>query len=308
MAISDVLAQYDRIRAKNEQEAQRRRQEVYTRLPQLRALHTQKTQLQLQRITQELSGGDFSDDDILALREQANSLLVGAGYDPGYLDPIFDCPVCRDTGVKDDAQHCECFKRRVLEDKLAAAKLLDHGASFELFDIDVFDDTPGPSGRSQKETMGKIRTLAEQYADTFPLCDPFLVLSGPTGLGKTYLSKCIQRRVLERGHTAAYYTAYRLFSMFHQDRLGEPIDLSAIFEVPLLIIDDVGTEPMTRNVTVEYFFDLINERSGAGHHTIVITNLALHEIKDRYGGPIHSRLMDKYTSKIVIFSGRDIRY
>ena len=308
MSISDVLAGYDRIRAKNEIELKRRRRDVYSKVPQLKDLHAQKTALQLKRIQQSLSGEEFGNSDILALRENANMLLVGAGYDIHYLDPIYDCPVCRDTGSKDDAQQCECFTRRVLEDKLAAAKLSDNSISFELFDIGMFDDTPMKSGKSQRQIMSKIRQLGEEYADAFPLCDPYMILSGATGLGKTFLSKCIQRRVIERGYTTAFYTAYRLFSMFHRDRLGEAVDLSAMFEVPLLVIDDVGTEPMTRNVTVEYFFDLINERNNAGLHTIIVTNLALHEIKDRYGGHIHSRLMDRYTSKKIIFSGRDIRY
>ena len=79
------------------------------------------------------------------------------------------------------------------------------------------------------------------------------------------------------------------------------MDLEPLFEVPLLIIDDIGTEPMTRNVTIEYFFDLINERTNASLNTMIVTNLPFHEIKDRYGDRIHSRLMDKRTSLKMIF-------
>ena len=245
---------------------------------------------------------------IRQLRERKNLLLIGAGFPSDYLDPIYTCKACKDTGTLDDTTRCNCFKKKVLEDKLDAARLTDTDISFELFDQNVFDDTPLQNGKSQKDIMLKIRHITKKYADSYPHCEPVLLLSGSTGLGKTFISKCVMRRVIERGYTAAFYTAYRLFSIFHSHRLGEDVDLDPIFTVPMLVIDDIGTEPMTRNVTIEYFFDLINERTAAGLHTVIVTNLAFHQLKDRYGDRIHSRLMDKNTALKILFAGNDIRY
>lgn len=308
MSVTDVLAEYDRIRMQNKNEENRRKQEVYGKIPELKEVFEKKDALQLERIKSALSGNPMDTKEIMALREQANMLLVSAGYDPHYLDPVYTCSMCRDTGTLDNAMRCDCFNKRILEDKLQAAKLTDNGISFEQFDISLFDDTPIENGRSQKDMILKIKKIAEKYSEMFPNCESMFILSGATGLGKTYIAKCIMRRIIQQGHTAAFYTAYRLFSLFHRDRLGESIDLSPIFEVPLLIIDDIGTEPMTRNVTKEYFFDLINERNDNGLHTMIVTNLTFHEIKERYGDRIHSRLMDKYASQKIIFKGRDIRY
>ena len=191
--------------------------------------------------------------------------------------------------------------------KLDEARLVDDTVSFEQFNISVFDTAPIENGKSQQDVMWRYKKITESYANTFPECPPVLLFSGATGLGKTYIAKCIMRRVIERGYMSAFYTAYRLFSIFHRDRLGEDIDLRPVFEVPLLIIDDLGTEPMTRNVTREYLFDLINERTHEGRHTLIVTNLTFEEINERYGEPIHSRLMDKYTSQKIRFVGRDIR-
>lgn len=308
MSISDVLAEYSRIRTRNEAEQEARRQQVYAAVPGLKEVDEQKNALQLKRISQALSGKPIDASEILALREKKNIMLIGAGFDSKYLDPIYSCNVCRDTGSLDNSLRCACFKKRVLEDKLDAAKLTDSDVSFELFDENVFDDTPLEGGKSQREIMRRIKQITSKYASGYPHCEPILLLSGSTGLGKTYVAKCVMRRVIEGGHTAAFYTAYRLFSMFHSDRLGENVDLKPVFTVPMLIIDDVGTEPMTRNVTIEYFFDLINERMAAGLHTVIVTNLAFHDIKDRYGDRIHSRLMDRNSSVKIIFSGDDIRY
>jgi len=308
MSISDVLAEYSRIQQKNEQELAQRRNDVYARVPQLKKLHEQIEALLIARPKLKLTGEPDNSDQIKALREQSEALLAGVGYDAHYLDPIYSCALCRDTGLLEDTTRCECFKKRVLEDKLDAARLTDDAVSFEKFDLNRFSNDPIDNGKSQRDMMVRIRDICITYADSFPNCSSILLLSGGIGLGKTYISKCIMRRVIERGIIAASFTAYRLFSMFHQHRLGEDVDLDPILEVPLLIIDDIGTEPMTKNVTKEYFFDLINERGAAGRKTVIVTNLPFHELDERYGERIFSRLMDKRFSQKILFKGRDIRY
>lgn len=308
MSITDVLGQYSETRRKNQAELQIRKQKVYVAVPEIEEIDRTKDAMQLRMLANALDGKATDIEEIRQLRERKNLLLLGAGFPSDYLDPIYTCKVCKDTGTLDDTTRCSCFKKKVLEDKLDAARLTDTDISFELFDQNVFDDTPLQNGKSQKDIMLKIRQITKKYADSYPHCEPILLLSGSTGLGKTFISKCVMRRIIERDHTAAFYTAYRLFSIFHSHRLGEDIDLDPIFTVPMLVIDDIGTEPMTRNVTVEYFFDLINERTAAGLHTIIVTNLAFHQLKERYGDRIHSRLMDKNTALKILFAGSDIRY
>lgn len=306
MSISDVYAQYERIRKKNSIELQRRIKEVCERIPGYNELLLDIKQLQKNRILDAFTNSGDYDNKISALRKSADYLLVSGGFPSDYLKPIFSCPICEDTGVIENGERCGCFKKRILEDKLDAARLSDSNVSFEKFDLGIFHDDPLETGKSQRDYMKQYKKIFETYANDFPACSSILLISGGTGLGKTYISKCIMRRVIERGYTAAYYTAYRLFSMFHQHRLGEDVDLGPILEVPLLIIDDIGTEPMTKNVTIEYFFDLLNERSDL--HTVIVTNLPFQEIFARYGERVHSRLMDKNASVKILLKGKDIRY
>lgn len=305
MSISDVLAQYERIREKNSVEQRRRLCEAL-KLPAFNSVYSELRELQRQRIIQALEDTGDIERRIKELREQSRIILEELGLGADFLEPVYTCPACRDTGVLDSGERCDCFKKKVLEDKLCEARLSDGGVSFEQFDINIFDNVPYENGKSQRDYMLQYKKIAENYADGLPGGPPVFLMSGGTGLGKTYLSKCIMRRAIERGFTAAFYTAYRLFSMFHQHRLGDDMDISPIFEVPLLVIDDIGTEPMTRNVTVEYLFDLINER--APLHTVIVTNLAFHDIKERYGERIHSRLMDKDASVKILLRGKDVRY
>lgn len=305
MSISDVLAQYERIREKNSIE-QTRRLERALGMPRFLKAYSELRGLQQERILKALNDSGDINEKINRLRKTCEEILEESGMGARYLDAIYCCAVCRDTGILDGGGRCECFKKKVLEDKLSEARLSDSDVSFERFDINIFDDAPSENGRSQRDYMLQYKKIAENYSDGFPCCPPVFLMSGGTGLGKTYLSKCIMRRVIERGFTAAFYTAYRLFSLFHQHRLGGDIDISPMFEVPLLVIDDLGTEPMTRNVTVEYLFDLINERGA--RHTVIVTNLAFHDIKERYGERIHSRLMDKEASVKILLRGKDVRY
>jgi len=306
--VAEMYELYDRIHRRNEAEAQRRREEVYGKLPELQHLHERIKAMQVERILKTAGGEPFDTSVLANLQSQAERLFADAGYAADYLDPVFTCPACRDTGILPDSRRCGCYRRYRLENQLSEARLSGDTASFELFDLSRFSDKPMENGKSQRDYMTQYKRITMAWADSFPNCKPMLLISGGTGLGKTYTARCIQRRVIEHGFPTAAYTAYRLFSLFHSDRLGEDVDMDAILTVPLLVIDDLGTEPMTRNVTIEYFFDLLNERAAAELHTVIVTNLDFMSLNERYGERIHSRLMDARHSEKLIFRGRDIRY
>ena len=72
----------------------------------------------------------------------------------------------------------------------------------------------------------------------------------------------------------------------------------------LLLIDDLGTELVTRYTQAEVY-DLVNHRLNTGKPTIINTNLGLQEIERTYSSRVHSRLAGMYAA--VQFKGRDIR-
>ena len=88
---------------------------------------------------------------------------------------------------------------------------------------------------------------------------------------------------------------------------GAKESMDALYETELLLIDDLGTEPLIENVTVEELFNLINERQNAGLCTVLSSNLTLNEIKARYTERIFSRLYDSNQCLKLQFLGRDIR-
>lgn len=79
------------------------------------------------------------------------------------------------------------------------------------------------------------------------------------------------------------------------------------FDAPLLLIDDLGMEPLMENITVEQIYHLLNARLSRGLPTAVSTNLSRTELQRRYTERVSSRLLDARTGLAVSFLGRDIR-
>ena len=112
---------------------------------------------------------------------------------------------------------------------------------------------------------------------------------------------------MEHGIETRKVTAYR----FVQDALSgignnsEP--LAVYTNVTLLILDDLGTEPMIPNVTAESLFRILNERAAMNLPTIVVSNLNKDELVSEYGERIASRLFDGARTAIVRFTGDNLR-
>ena len=80
--------------------------------------------------------------------------------------------------------------------------------------------------------------------------------------------------------------------------------LSTLFDVDMLIIDDLGTESIS-TITVSDLFNVINSRYLNQTSTIISTNLTFGQLKDRYSERIVSRIIGQYT--LLKFFGEDIR-
>ena len=244
-----------------------------------------------------------------AINARIRELLKRAGLPEDELELHYRCPVCRDTGYVGDApsRFCECFETRLRLRQYEDGSM----AGLDEQNFDKFDPGIVPEQDGQRDQLVKACTLCRRYADGFPDTEyRHLLLIGAGGLGKTFLLNCIFERVTTRGFPAVRITAFRLFEAMRQQHMsidGKFEGFSALIDVPLLLIDDLGSEPMLRNVTVEYLFMLLNERFAARRHTIIATNLTPVQLKARYGERVASRLLDRGTVACVQLKGKDLR-
>lgn len=114
-----ILKEYENIRVKNRDILNKRRAQVEAKAPAYFDYHRQIISLCMKRTTAALypdtAGDSLSDyqSDLASLRVSKEQALIQAGFPADYLEPIYDCPDCQDTGFMANAQ-CKCLKRRMV--------------------------------------------------------------------------------------------------------------------------------------------------------------------------------------------------
>ena len=130
------------------------------------------------------------------------------------------------------------------------------------------------------------------------------------GTGKSFLSGCIAKELIESGHSVIYFSAVGLFetisrNMFDYKYKEDALSLGGdLRDSDLLIIDDLGTE-YHKSTAPSVLFSLLNQRHLCKKSTIISTNLSLEDLLNRYSDRVFSRITNQYS--ICKFTGPDIR-
>lgn len=242
--------------------------------------------------------------------ETAKKAYLDALKKHGYSEADFEykpaCSRCNDTGYV-DGKLCSCMKKEYI---IALAKECDvlSRAPFSFKDCNV-----SGMDKTQGEALDKLYAFASEYVSKYPaVTKNVLVFTGATGTGKSCLASAMARKaVLERGKSALVLTAYEFNSTCLNCHLA-PVDeknkvIYDLLHADFVVIDDLGTEPMLKNVTLEYLQLVLDERTRNGLSTIVTTNLDASQLKERYGERIFSRLTDTKHSVFRRIPGNDLR-
>ena len=239
----------------------------------------------------------------LSARKQA--LLVNAGYPADYLAPIYTCPDCQDTGYLPNREKCHCFKQAIIR-LLYEQSGLENSLDRENFGHLSYDYYEGDALECFRRTVD----ISKKFIETFDSDYHNLFFYGTVGTGKSFLSSCIARELLESEHSVVYMSAIHLFEILSRSMFDyrNKEDLATynkeLFDCDLLIIDDLGTEYPT-NVISSVFFSLLNGRNMAQKSTIISTNLSFEGVSNRYSDRSFSRIMQNYI--VCKFTGPDIR-
>ncbi len=134
-----------------------------------------------------------------------------------------------------------------------------------------------------------------------------LIITGPTGTGKTYCANLIQHELKQKGFNVVLTNTFNLVKRMKDYLFGQDPDVPRdFFASDLLIIDDLGAEPSIKNGD-ELLYTVINERYSNNNPLIITTNLSKDQIAARYDDRIFGRLYDKSKSAVLIFNGKDLR-
>lgn len=313
--LKELEAEYEQIRSANEQEEARRREQVRLEEPEIYALMLEREELIFGTL-KEILNGEAKTDDLPERMEKLSEEICGKlekeGFPADYLTPVYRCPLCKDTGRTGELikEPCVCLKK-AYQKKLRKSIGLSSAKkeTFESFDLNVYPDEKIPGQDfTQREIMQMYRDICEKWANEYPNGQfRDLVMTGSTGLGKTFLLRAMAERLIERDVNVLIISAYRMLEMVRKSYFGNDESAAELLDAEVLMIDDLGSEPLMQNITVEQLFNLLNERQNHQLSTVISTNLDMAKIRERYTERIASRLRDNRNCKILNLLGRDIR-
>lgn len=312
-----IMRDYQRQQAANRQTLSDRTEEIYSRFPEFSELDSRIASASTSCARALLSDGSCSVNDlkkqIALLSRRKADILKQAGYPADYLQPVYRCPDCQDTGYI-GTQKCHCFRQAIIDLLYMQSNLRENleTENFSALSMKYYSDqiTDPVTGLTAAQTAHRTVEECRRFVKDFDQKFENIFLYGETGLGKTFLSHCIAKELLDTTHSVIYFSAFRLFELFADSAFGRSDHSSQseleqhIFECDFLIIDDLGTELVNSFVSSQLFL-VLNERILRKKSTLISTNLDLGTFADTYSERVFSRISSNYLMLKLI--GDDIR-
>ena len=311
----EILRGYDARQLHNKDVLESRTKELHKRAPELLEIDHSIAQLSVDSARRLFDGDKDAIDNlkkqIAALRLRKRQIINSLGYPASYLDAFYTCPDCKDTGYI-NGKRCHCFTQQALDIIYAQSNIKEilTSENFDNFTFDYYSavEVNPATGLTSLDTARMAYNICQDFVNDFDNRFSNLYFYGDTGTGKTFLSNCIARELLNKGHSVIYFTAFQLFDILSRGIFDKDNKAMAahqnIFDCDLLIIDDLGTE-LANSFTTSQFFLCINERILRKKSTIISTNLNMAQIADIYSERVLSRISSSYT--IIKMFGDDIR-
>jgi len=327
-----IKKEYEQKQALAYRKLMEKKRELFFRIPELQDIEDKIQKIGFTYSKLILSGKKSSDTEVSALlfdmeklRSKKKELLKANNYSEEDLEPEYECKICKDTGFVDDngvAVKCSCYRQKVInylynQSNLSRIEQENFDTFNENYYPDVVDEKRYGIKISPRENILRIKERCMAFIENFDSPnEKNLFFSGPTGVGKTFMASCIARELINRGKTVLYQTAPVLFNTinefkFRQSSVNEELNDAAyrnIFEVELLIIDDLGIEPATSARYAELLTILNTRQDNNYNHpckTIISTNIGPKQLYEFYTERVASRIVGYFDR--LMFAGEDIR-
>ncbi|MGL5150552.1 MAG: ATP-binding protein [Clostridium sp.] len=310
----ELLNTYDKIRSSEQKALKTRRDEIQGRYPEILRLDNQVMHESLKLPIAILqSKGDEAKineikDTLMDLRARKCEMLVSKGYPADYLDLHYRCVRCQDTGYI-GVKQCKCAKNFLIKLYYKDSDLEDliRDNNFSNFDLNLFSAHKiGNEKYSPRRNIQEhLDFITNYYLPNFDSIDTNLLFFGNPGSGKSYLSYCISKALLDSGFLVVYKTSEELINCLRDIRFNNNRDLETLLiDCDLLIVDDLGTEQIN-DFSITEMFNILNKKLLKKKKMLISTNLTLPDITQMYSERMASRLIGNF--KLCKFFSEDIR-
>jgi DNA replication protein DnaC len=314
-----IMRYYEEKRLQSHYALNKRKEKVYQVIPEIKSIDEQisRTSIELSKALilnntdQETTIKQIKEKN-LELSMKKIELLHMHGFSKDYLQKTYDCPKCEDTGyIKNEK--CQCFKQAIIDlaYEQSNIKTILEEENFNTFSFEFYSDEVNPEyGVSPRKNIRNIYHHCQEFVQNFAHNKQNMIFYGNAGVGKSFLSNCIAKAILDKGFIVIYLTAFQLFEVFEKHKFNKANNeiyedlVEDIFNCDLLIIDDLGTEFNT-SLTGPQLFNCLNTRLLNKKSTIISTNLTPSQWSKQYSTRIVSRIFGYY-EPLNIF-GEDIR-
>lgn len=298
---NELKRYYSDVREKNDRLRRKRIAECEAKNPRFAALGEEPG-----RVFQQYAAGKLTaaaaKSRLGQIDAERKSLLISMGLPSDWLNVIYTCPKCQDKGtVGELGTLCTCALKKQQELMLSASRINDR----EIFPH--FNEAIYPNDEQKKQGLG-MKRFCERYVAALPKPEkPNLLILGQSGLGKSWFSNAIAYAAIEKGVRTVKATAYQCIQDILSGLETREDAIRPFLSAELLILDDLGTEAMVPNITVETIFRILNERAAAQLPTVLVSNLDREGLFERYGERVASRMIDGALTSIVILRGDNLR-
>lgn len=320
--LRELSLEYEKKRDRNIKRQELRQREVYEKVPAIEKIDEEIFNVGINMTKDILGNPESYEENLLKAKEKLEKLkmekaylLTEANIPTDYLELEYDCEICEDKGYLDNGEKCTCLKQNLASRAYKMSNIEDllEVQNFNTFDINVFSDEEFPGEElTPRENMMEIAAIAQRFVNEFDTGNMNnLLFYGTTGLGKTFLSNCIAKELLDKNKIVIYQTAFTILDIIERyrfnrgDRRVNERRYNLLFEADLLIIDDLGTE-VSNAFTNSEIFNIVNTRILGDKKMIISTNLTPKEIAEIYTDRVFSRVFDKFIP--LKFYGKDLRW
>ena len=314
IALTKIMNEYDEDRTIARVNREKRVEKIHSEFPEIFEIEKEINRLGIENFGNIIKNPEKSKElnsefekKLSDLKEKKNKILKENSIPADYDEVKYKCEKCLDTGYE-DTKKCSCFIQKLIKVRYKLSNMENILKDFEDFSFDYYSDR-----KDSSDDMTELENIKDIYERAVSFSNKkegkSMLFYGNCGTGKTFLSSCVAKKMMDNGYSVIYMTASSIVEKYEEYKYGkggvydkEIIDM--LYDTDLLIIDDLGTEA-SNQVSLQFIFELINKRILSGKKMIISTNLNMKEIIQRYTARIGSRIYESF--EILNFRARDIR-
>ena len=254
--LTNILKDYEKKRLIAEKDLEKRKTKLYSENIRLEEIDNELSKIGIETAKSLIMSNSA---EVLAdlnkkvdiLKTEKLEILKKLNLPADYLLPNYSCKQCNDTGYitkNYNSIMCNCLKQEIFNVEYNKSNIANlETQNFDNFSSAIYSDKPDVekynSEISPRENIELIKNICMNFINNFD--DPNeknLLFTGTTGVGKTFLSSCIAKEIIDKGKTVLYQTAPIMLDTiidykFNKNNVSDTT-YKNILEVDLLIIDD----------------------------------------------------------------------